>query len=115
LVIQAFSRTNRIAENDKPFGVIKYYRKPHTMKQHIERAVKMYAGDKAFGMFVDKIGGNVDSKNTEESFIDALKNENLGVYIFPYDINNYEKFGVLKLKNDFEECANLVIKRIEKM
>ena len=29
------------------------------MKQYIEKAVKMYAGDKAFGMFVDKIEENV--------------------------------------------------------
>jgi hypothetical protein len=75
LVIQAFSRTNRIAENDKPFGVIKYYRKPHTMKQHIERAVKMYAGDKAFCMFVDKIKENVKAlkslnKEIHDLFID---------------------------------------------
>jgi hypothetical protein len=75
LVIQAFSRTNRIAENDKPFGVIKYYRKPHTMKQHIERAVKMYAGDKAFCMFVDKIEENVKAlkslnKEIHDLFID---------------------------------------------
>lgn len=75
LVIQAFSRTNRIAENDKPFGVIKYYRKPHTMKQHIERAVKIYAGDKAFCMFVDKIEENVKAlkslnKEIHDLFID---------------------------------------------
>jgi type I restriction enzyme R subunit len=43
LVIQAFSRTNRIADSDKPFGVIKYYRKPHTMKQNIDKAIKLYA------------------------------------------------------------------------
>lgn len=79
--------------------------------------VKHYFKEKSklIGVFYNKIGGNVDSKNTEESFIDALKNENLEVYIFPYDINNYEKLVDLQLKNDFEEFANLVIKRIEKM
>ena len=30
-IIQAFSRTNRLFGPDKPFGVIRYYRKPHTM------------------------------------------------------------------------------------
>ena len=29
-IIQAFSRTNRLFGPDKPFGVIRYYRKPHT-------------------------------------------------------------------------------------
>ena len=31
-IIQAFSRTNRLFGPDKPFGTIRYYRKPHTMK-----------------------------------------------------------------------------------
>ena len=36
-LIQAFSRTNRLFNiNEKPFGSIRYYRKPHTMKQNIE-------------------------------------------------------------------------------
>ena len=29
-IIQAFSRTNRLFGPDKPFGIIRYYRKPHT-------------------------------------------------------------------------------------
>jgi type I restriction enzyme R subunit len=32
-IIQAFSRTNRLSGPDKPFGTIRYYRKPHTMEQ----------------------------------------------------------------------------------
>jgi len=31
-IIQAFSRTNRLFGPDKPFGTIRYYRKPHTME-----------------------------------------------------------------------------------
>ena len=32
MIIQAFSRTNRLFnENEKPFGVIRYYRRPHTI------------------------------------------------------------------------------------
>lgn len=52
-VIQAFSRTNRLLDADKPFGTIKYYRKPHTMKCQIEAAVKLYSGDRPLGLFVE--------------------------------------------------------------
>ena len=36
-IIQAFSRTNRLFGPDKPFGVIRYYRKPYTMHGFIEQ------------------------------------------------------------------------------
>ncbi|MCI6768200.1 MAG: HsdR family type I site-specific deoxyribonuclease, partial [Lachnospiraceae bacterium] len=40
-LIQAFSRTNRLFNiNEKPFGTIRYYRMPHTMKRNIEDAVR---------------------------------------------------------------------------
>lgn len=57
-IIQAFSRTNRLFGNDKPFGVIKYYRYPHTMKQNIKDAVRLYSGDKPLELFVDKLPQN---------------------------------------------------------
>ena len=52
-IIQAFSRTNRLFDADKPFGIIKYYRKPYTMKRNIEAAVKLYSGDRPLGLFVE--------------------------------------------------------------
>lgn len=58
-IIQAFSRTNRLFGQDKPFGTIKYYRKPHTMEKNIEKAIKLYSGDKPFGLFVPKLDENV--------------------------------------------------------
>jgi type I restriction enzyme R subunit len=42
-IIQAFSRTNRLFGPDKPFGTIRYYRKPHTMAYNIEQAVQRYS------------------------------------------------------------------------
>ena len=45
-IIQAFSRTNRLFGPDKPFGIIRYYRKPHTMEQNVSKAVKLYSGDR---------------------------------------------------------------------
>lgn len=62
-LIQAFSRTNRPHGNDKPFGTIRYYRKVHTMKRNIDEAIAMYAGDRPFGVFVDKLPYNLRKIN----------------------------------------------------
>ena len=68
-IIQAFSRTNRLFGPDKPFGTIRYYRKPHTMKRNIRSAVKLYSGDKPLGLFVDKLEENIQSMNVALRFI----------------------------------------------
>ena len=62
-IIQAFSRTNRLFGNEKPFGNIRYYRKSHTMERNINRAVKLYSGEKPIGLFVNKIVYNVIKMN----------------------------------------------------
>ena len=62
-IIQAFSRTNRLFGPDKPHGIIRYYRYPHTMEQHIEDAVKLYSGDRPIGLFVDKLESNLEAMN----------------------------------------------------
>lgn len=62
-LIQAFSRTNRLFGKDKPFGIIRYYRRPHTMKRNIDAAVKLYSGDKPLALFVDKLQDNLNKLN----------------------------------------------------
>lgn len=63
-LIQAFSRTNRLCDKtDKPFGLIRYYRKPHTMQKNIERAVKLYSGDRPMGLFVDNLDKFINKMN----------------------------------------------------
>lgn len=63
-LIQAFSRTNRLCDKtDKPFGLIRYYRKPHTMQQNIEKAVKLYSGDRPMGLFVDNLDKFINKMN----------------------------------------------------
>ena len=63
-LIQAFSRTNRLFNiNEKPFGSIRYYRMPHTMKRNIEDAVKLYSGDRPQGLFADHLPDNVRHMN----------------------------------------------------
>ncbi|WP_443029398.1 type I restriction enzyme subunit R domain-containing protein, partial [Sporofaciens musculi] len=62
-LIQAFSRTNRLYGDEKPFGIIKYYRRPHTMARNIEEAVRAYSGDIPIGLFVAKLPGNLRKMN----------------------------------------------------
>ena len=70
-LIQAFSRTNRLYNiNEKPFGSIRYYRYPHTMKRNIDDAVRLYSGDKPRGMFADHLPENIEHMN--ETFKEIL-------------------------------------------
>ena len=63
-IIQAFSRTNRLFGPDKPFGIIRYYRKPNTMEQNVSKAVKLYSGDRPIGLFVEKLSYNLSKLNS---------------------------------------------------
>lgn len=62
-LIQAFSRTNRLFGPEKPFGTIRYYRYPHTMEQNIEDAVRLYSGERPFGLFAQKLEQNLNWAN----------------------------------------------------
>lgn len=81
-IIQAFSRTNRLFGNEKPFGIIKYYRKPHTMEQNINRAIKLYSGDEPEGLFVQKLDKNIKKMNNIYNEIEYIFQDN--------NINNFE-------------------------
>jgi type I restriction enzyme R subunit len=71
-IIQAFSRTNRLFGPDKPFGTIRYYRKPHTMKRNVDAAVKLYSGDKPIGLFADQLPRNLERLNDCFTEISAI-------------------------------------------
>jgi type I restriction enzyme R subunit len=77
-IIQAFSRTNRLAGSDKPFGTIRYYRKPATMERNIEDAVELYSGNRPLGLFVDHLDQNLEAMNDAYRNLTALF-ENAGV------------------------------------
>jgi type I restriction enzyme R subunit len=62
-VIQAFSRTNRVLRAEKKFGNVRYYRKPHTMRANIERAVELYSGNRPVELFVPKLGTHLEDAN----------------------------------------------------
>ena len=91
-IIQAFSRTNRLFGPDKPHGIIRYYRYPHTMEQHINDAVKLYSGDKPIGLFVDKLASNLEAMNEVMADITAI--------FVSAGVESFEK-----LPDDLEACA----------
>lgn len=107
-VIQAISRTNRIYnKNTKPFGIIKYYRKPYTMEKNIEKAIKLYSGDKPFQLYVPKLDENISKMNFMYSQIADLF-ESEGINNFTSLPNNDEsKRKYVKLYNEFNKylCA----------
>lgn len=110
-LIQAFSRTNRIYDMaEKPFGIIKYYRRPNTMEKNIEAAVKAYSGDVPTGLFVDKLPNNLRHMNTLYLGIEQLfKNAN----IVSFEKLPEDSAAVAKFAKDFklfvthlETCIN---------
>ncbi len=109
-IIQAFSRTNRIFGNDKPVGTIYYYRYPHTMKRNVEEAVKMYSGDKAFMVFVEKLEKNLIKLNEAYSDIKELF-DNEGIEDFshlPKETPVKAKFALLfRRLNDLLEMVKV--------
>ncbi|QTV80768.1 type I restriction endonuclease subunit R [Microbacterium sp. NIBRBAC000506063] len=62
-IIQAFSRTNRLFGPEKPFGTIRYYRKPWSMHYNIDRAVELYSGGKPLALFVEHLDRNLEQMN----------------------------------------------------
>lgn len=99
-IIQAFSRTNRLFGPDKPFGTIRYYRKPHTMERNINAAVKLYSGDRPLGLFVQHLIDNLKQMNgLFESITDLFAGSG---------IENFEKMpddtsACRKFAKDFNE------------
>lgn len=97
-LIQAFSRTNRLFNiNEKPFGSIKYYRKPHTMSMNIEEAVKLYSGEKPAGLFADHLDKNIEHMNLAyKDIIDVFKSSGIdNLDHLPEDISSKAKFAKL--------------------
>lgn len=109
-IIQAFSRTNRLFGPDKPFGIIRYYRKPHTMEQNVNKAVKLYSGDKPIGLFVEKLSYNLDQLNTVfEDIADLFKNAGIPDFEkLPVEPTVKAKFAQLfKEFNGYLEAAKI--------
>lgn len=109
-IIQAFSRTNRLFGPEKPFGTIRYYRRPHTMEKYIEAAVELYSGDKPLGLFAERLNKNLENMNFLFGQIRDLF-EQAGVCDFmrlPSDTAERKKFAELfKNFNGYLEAARI--------
>lgn len=105
-IVQAFSRTNRINDFRKPFGIIKYYRYPYTMKRNIEEAFELYSGYKPYGIFVDKLPENL--KTINKIYLEIKKifddNEIVNFSKLPPSIAEKAKFSKL-----FRQMNNTII------
>ena len=105
-IIQAFSRTNRLFGPDKPFGIIRYYRRPHTMEENINKAIQLYSGDKPYGLFAEKLNDNLKKMNL---IYEQIKNlfESAG-------IQNFEKLPKEReYKSKFAQLFNTFNKYLE--
>ncbi len=105
-LVQAFSRTNRIFGKDKPFGIVKWYRYPHTMKKRMEDAFELYSGSNPYGVFVEKLEKNLNNINATYSLIKTIF-DNGGVQNFstidPLTIAERAKFA-----KEFASLARLI-------
>lgn len=109
-IIQAFSRTNRLFGPDKPFGTIRYYRKPHTMERNVHAAVKLYSGDKPLGLFVQRLGENIKQMNAlYDSIFDLFRNAGIENFEkLPTDTTVCRKFAKeFNAFNEYLEAAKI--------
>lgn len=109
-IIQAFSRTNRLFGPEKPFGVIRYYRRPHTMERLIGEAVKLYSEDRPLALFVERLDKNIEGMNFIFGQIQNLF-KYAGVENFaclPTNVIERKKFAELFVKfNEYLEAAKV--------
>ena len=72
-LIQAISRTNRVYDNnEKPMGLLKFYRKIHTMEVNLTEALKLYCqGDYANVQVMD-LDENITKMNSSYQSIKEL-------------------------------------------
>ena len=110
-LIQAFSRTNRLFDPaEKPFGIVRYYRKPHTMERNVDEAFKLYSGDRPYGIFVNKLGANLKKMNSiYEEIVSLFKSAGLDDFEkLPDDRDMRGQFAKLfKEFNTYLEAASI--------
>ena len=110
-LIQAFSRTNRVFKPDKKHGIIRLYRKPYTMKENLDKALKLYADADKNDMFVNKIYSNVCDINEQLDHIKELFTNDQGKLDFsklPEDNTKRQDFvNTFNKLQDTIHAANL--------
>lgn len=109
-IVQAFSRTNRLKDNDKPYGIVYYYRYSNTMELNVKEAFRVYSGDKPYGIFVDKLEQNIEKINGLFKEIKGIFDSN-NIPNFSYNPTNsvdIEKF-ILAFNNLFQTIESAKI------
>lgn len=110
-LIQAFSRTNRVLNEQKPYGIIEYFRSPILMSENIEKAFKLYSNKNASGaFFVPSKKENIEKINRTFEEISQLFPEKVDTtsgeilpnfYQLPEDEESQKQFA--KFFNEFEK------------
>lgn len=104
-LIQAFSRTNRLFGPEKPFGIIRYYRRPHKMKSNVEDAVRLYSGNREFGLFVDKLEKNLKHMN---NCFDDIKDLFEGTGVLNFEVLPESNASRAKFAKMFKELSEFL-------
>lgn len=105
-IVQAFSRTNRIFDSEKPYGIIKYFRFPYTMEKNIKEAFDLYSGNKPFGIFVDKLPKNLITIN---QYFDEIKEIFVNAEIFDFSKNPESYIEKAKFASLFSKMTKILI------
>lgn len=104
-LIQAISRTNRIYNEEKPYGMIRFYRKPETMKRNLNEALRMYCEGDTEGVKAEEMDTLIDSMNNTFLLIKRVFDEE-GIKDFetaPKDPARQKKF-----KKEFAELGRML-------
>ena len=84
-LIQAISRTNRVLnDTEKPWGMVKFYRKPYTMRRNLNDALEMYCLGEKTGVEVAGLDENVEK--IHQIFVEIVS---------IFNTNNIDNFGWL--------------------
>ncbi len=94
-LIQAISRTNRIYDNaEKPWGMVKFYRKTNTMRRNLQDALELYCEGDTAGVMEQELMANLHLLNSLYEDIAALfKSESIEYFRrLPEDPAAQQKF-----------------------
>ena len=106
--IQSCSRTNRLFRQDeKPYGIIKYYRKPNLMEENARNALKLYIEVGYENVFVPSLGTNLVNINKCFQEIKLLFDRNSIINYSELPASEPDK----KLFSDLFNNMNLYIER----
>ena len=104
-LVQAISRTNRVYNDEKPNGLIRFYRKPKTMEKNLNDALRMYCEGDIAGVMADDLEVTLDLMNNIFTLISQIFAEE-GIKDFettPKDPARQKKF-----KKEFAELDRLL-------